>query len=103
MIVTNDHSRGKLRSSIGRARDCDVTIISGQDLAPPPPTDAIEAVADAVAADLGIDTVFAEVLPGDKVDKIRELKDQGKRVAPIICSSEEGWITTSRERATTSS
>lgn len=23
---------------------------------------------------------------------------QGKRVAPIICSSEEGWITTSRER-----
>jgi predicted AlkP superfamily pyrophosphatase or phosphodiesterase len=23
---------------------------------------------------------------------------QGKRVAPIVCSSEEGWITTSRER-----
>ena len=42
-----------------------------------------QAVATAVAADLGIDTVFAEVLPGDKVDKIKELKAQGKRVAMV--------------------
>jgi P-type Cu2+ transporter len=42
-----------------------------------------KAVANAVAADLGIDTVFAEVLPGDKVDKIKELKAQGKRVAMV--------------------
>jgi Cu2+-exporting ATPase len=42
-----------------------------------------KAVANAVAADLGIDTVFAEVLPGDKVDKIRELKGHGKRVAMV--------------------
>jgi P-type Cu2+ transporter len=42
-----------------------------------------KAVAKAVAADLGIDTVFAEVLPGDKVDKIKELKAQGKRVAMV--------------------
>ena len=42
-----------------------------------------KAVANAVATDLGIDTVFAEVLPGDKVDKIRELKGQGKRVAMV--------------------
>jgi P-type Cu2+ transporter len=41
------------------------------------------AVANAVAADLGIDTVFAEVLPGEKVDKIKELKAQGKRVAMV--------------------
>jgi Cu2+-exporting ATPase len=40
-------------------------------------------VADAVAADLGIDKVFAEVLPGDKVDKIRELKGEGRRVAMV--------------------
>ena len=40
-------------------------------------------VANAVAADLGIDTVFAEVLPDDKVDKIRELKGKGKRVAMV--------------------
>ena len=42
-----------------------------------------KAVAKAVATDLGIDTVFAEVLPGDKVDKIKELKAQGKRVAMV--------------------
>ncbi len=41
------------------------------------------AVAGAVAADLGIDTVFAEVLPEDKVDKIKELKNRGKRVAMV--------------------
>jgi P-type Cu2+ transporter len=42
-----------------------------------------KAVANAVAGDLGIDTVFAEVLPGDKVDKIKELRAQGKRVAMV--------------------
>jgi Cu2+-exporting ATPase len=42
-----------------------------------------KAVANAVAADLGIDTVIAEVLPADKVDKIRELKGKGKRVAMV--------------------
>jgi Cu2+-exporting ATPase len=41
------------------------------------------AVANAVAADLGIDTVFAEVLPEQKVDKIKELKNGGKRVAMV--------------------
>jgi P-type E1-E2 ATPase len=41
-------------------------------------------VAAAVAADLGIDTVFAEVLPGEKVDKIKELKAQGKRVTMVV-------------------
>jgi cation transport ATPase len=38
---------------------------------------------EAVAGDLGIDTVFAEVLPGDKVDRIKELKAHGKRVAMV--------------------
>ena len=42
-----------------------------------------QAVANAVAADLGIDTVFAEVLPAQKVDKIGELKRHGKRVAMV--------------------
>ncbi|MEF8826664.1 MAG: heavy metal translocating P-type ATPase, partial [Halapricum sp.] len=35
-------------------------------------------VADAVADELGIDTVFAEVLPEDKDEKVQELQDQGK-------------------------
>lgn len=42
-----------------------------------------EPVARAVASDLGIDTVFAEVLPEQKAEKIRSLQNQGKRVAMI--------------------
>jgi P-type Cu2+ transporter len=40
-------------------------------------------VAEAVAAELGIDRVFAEVLPDQKADKIRELQQAGKRVAMV--------------------
>ncbi len=42
-----------------------------------------KAVAQAVAEELGIDTVFAEVLPEDKASKIKELQSQGKRVAMV--------------------
>jgi Cu2+-exporting ATPase len=41
------------------------------------------AVAEAVAADLQIDQVFAEVLPDQKAGKITELKSSGKRVAMV--------------------
>jgi Cu2+-exporting ATPase len=40
-------------------------------------------VADAVAADLGIDEVFAEVLPEDKDAKVTELSRRGYRVAMV--------------------
>jgi Cu2+-exporting ATPase len=40
-------------------------------------------VADAVAKELGIDTVFAEVLPEQKSSKIQELQHVGKRVAMV--------------------
>jgi Cu2+-exporting ATPase len=42
-----------------------------------------EPVARAVARDLGIDTVFAEVLPDGKAEKIRSLQARGMRVAMI--------------------
>jgi Cu2+-exporting ATPase len=42
-----------------------------------------QAVADAVARELGIDTVFAEVLPEDKAGKIEVLQRQGERVAMV--------------------
>jgi P-type Cu2+ transporter len=40
-------------------------------------------VAEAVAGELGIDTVFAQVLPEQKVERIRELQSRGKRVAMV--------------------
>jgi P-type Cu2+ transporter len=40
-------------------------------------------VADAVAADLGIDEVFAEVLPEDKDKAVAELQRRGERVAMV--------------------
>ena len=41
------------------------------------------AVADAVARELGIDSVLAEVLPQDKAANIERLQKQGKRVAMV--------------------
>jgi P-type Cu2+ transporter len=40
-------------------------------------------VAEAVAAELGIDEVFAEVLPEDKERHVRELQERGHRVAMV--------------------
>ena len=42
-----------------------------------------EAVAKAVAEELGIDVYFAEVLPENKDQKVQELQDQGKKVAMV--------------------
>jgi Cu2+-exporting ATPase len=41
------------------------------------------ATADRIGKELGLDTVFAEVLPGDKAAKVKELQDQGKLVAMV--------------------
>jgi len=70
-----DAVRPESREAIQRLHDQQIEVVML--------TGDARAVADAVAADLGIDTVFAEVLPGDKVDKIKDLKGQGKRVAMV--------------------
>ena len=41
------------------------------------------ATADRIAAQLGIDTVIAEILPGDKAAKVAELQGGGRRVAMV--------------------
>jgi P-type Cu2+ transporter len=55
------------------ARGIRVAMLTGDD----------RAVAEAVAEELGIDTVFAEVLPDDKAAKIRELQEGGSKVAMV--------------------
>ncbi|WP_240649702.1 heavy metal translocating P-type ATPase [Streptomyces sp. Z26] len=42
-----------------------------------------EAVAASVAAEVGVDEVIAEVLPEDKVDVVRRLQAEGRRVAMV--------------------
>ncbi|QUW85449.1 copper-translocating P-type ATPase (plasmid) [Streptomyces mirabilis] len=42
-----------------------------------------QATADRIAQQLGIDTVIAEVLPGDKAAKIAELQQGGRKVAMV--------------------
>ena len=42
-----------------------------------------QATAKRIAGELGIDTVLAEVLPGQKSDKLKELQVQGKKVGMV--------------------
>ena len=66
-----DESREAVRAL--HARGIEVAMLTGD----------ARAVAHAVAEELGIDTVFAEVLPEDKASKVRDLQAQGKRVAMV--------------------
>lgn len=56
-----------------RERGLEVAMLTGD----------VQAVADAVAEELGIQTVFAEVLPEDKASKVEAMQRQGKRVAMV--------------------
>ena len=42
-----------------------------------------EATARRIARELGIESVIAEVLPGDKASKVKELQQTGKKVAMV--------------------
>ncbi len=56
-----------------RALDVRVAMLTGDN----------QATARRIAAELGIETVFAEVLPGQKADKVRELQTRGVLVAMV--------------------
>jgi Cu+-exporting ATPase len=60
-----------------------VTRLRGLGLRPVLLTGDNAAVAGAVAAEVGIEDVVAEVLPADKVDAVRRLQEQGRVVAMV--------------------
>ena len=70
-----DAARPESRDAIARlhAAGIEVAMLTGDS----------RAVAGAVAAELGIDTVFAEVLPDQKAEHIRQLQAQGRKVAMV--------------------
>lgn len=70
-----DQVRPESREAIERlhAQGIEVVMLTGD----------ASAVAESVARALNIDTVFAEVLPEQKSEKIRELQRQGKKVAMV--------------------
>jgi Cu2+-exporting ATPase len=74
-FALEDQVRPEAREAVDRLHELgiEVAMITG---------DARQ-VADAVAAELGIDEVFAEVLPADKERYVRELQERGHRVAMV--------------------
>jgi Cu2+-exporting ATPase len=56
-----------------RARGVDVAMITGDN----------RETAERIARQLGIETVLAEVLPGQKADRLKELQAQGKKVGMV--------------------
>ncbi len=70
-----DEVRPESRAAVDalHQRDVQVVMITGD----------AEAVAAAVAADLGIDRFFAGVRPEDKASKVKELQNEGRRVAMV--------------------
>ena len=75
VFAVADAVREESREAVQRLHEqqIDVIMMTG---------DAV-AVANAVAADLGIDTVFAEVLPDQKASKVQAVQRQGTRVAMV--------------------
>ena len=74
-FVVADAVRPESKEAVARlhAEQIEVVMITGD----------AAAVANAVAQELGIETVFAQVLPEDKARRIEELQAQGKRVAMV--------------------
>lgn len=56
-----------------RGRDVEVIMLSGDN----------QATAERIAKSVGIQRVFADVLPGDKASKVKELQAQGKKVGMV--------------------
>jgi Cu2+-exporting ATPase len=74
-VALADIIRDESRQAIERLKELDIR--------PMMLTGDSEAVARWVAEELGVEDFFAEVLPDDKADKIKEVKEQGFTVAMV--------------------
>jgi Cu2+-exporting ATPase len=75
VFAVADAIREEAKDAIQRLHDqhIDVIMMTGD----------AKAVANAVASDLGVDAVFAEVLPDQKAARVKDVQQQGKRVAMV--------------------
>jgi len=75
LIAVADAPRESAKEAIRqlRALGVEVAMLTGDN----------RATAERIARDLGIGAVFAEVLPGQKADKVKELQAGGKQVAMV--------------------
>jgi P-type Cu2+ transporter len=75
LVAAADQIRPSARQAIAGLKrlGLEVAMISGDN----------QRTAQAVAAELGIERVFAEVLPQDKADYVKRLQDEGKKVAMV--------------------
>ncbi len=75
LIAIADAPRASSKETVAKLRErgIQVAMLTGDN----------RATAERIAHELGIDTVFAQVLPGQKADKVKELQTQGKKVAMV--------------------
>ena len=75
VFAVADAVRDESREAVARLHEQGIEVIMM--------TGDAQAVATAVAEDLGIDIVFAEVLPEQKASRIKAVQQRGKRVAMV--------------------
>jgi len=75
VFVVADQVKPTSAEAVGRLRDLGLrpVLLTGDN----------QATADAVAAEVGIDEVIAEVMPADKADIVMRLQDEGRVVAMV--------------------
>lgn len=75
LIAIADAPRDSSKATVAKLRSVGVQVamLTGDN----------RATAERIAHELGIETIFAEVLPGQKADKVKELQATGKKVAMV--------------------
>ncbi len=75
LIAIADAPRDTSKATVAKLREMgiQVAMLTGDN----------RATAERIAKELGVEIVFAEVLPGQKADKVKELQTQGKLVAMV--------------------